>query len=100
MSVRATSLSRLPNIGLATEHWLRDIGVESEHDLRALGAVEAYRRINLVGHPTSRNLLYALYGALHDLPWNRLPPDIKEQLQREAGLSVRNTPRSQQSQEV
>ncbi len=100
MSMSTTSLSHLLNIGPATERWLHDIGVESEHDLRALGAVEAYRRISLVGHPTSRNLLYALYGALHRLPWNRLPPDIKAQLQREAGLSVRSTPRSEESPEI
>jgi len=30
-------------------------------------------------------LLWGLQAALLDIPWNELPPDIKEQLRKEAG---------------
>jgi DNA transformation protein len=51
----------------------------------ALGVVEAYKRVK-AAYPekVSLNLLYGLQAALLDLPWNELPPDIKEELKRQA----------------
>lgn len=41
------------------------------------GAEAAPRETSLVG-------LYALYGALVDVHWNELPPEVKQALRREA----------------
>jgi hypothetical protein len=29
------------------------------------------------------NLLYGLYGAVHGIPWNQIPPEVKASLQEE-----------------
>jgi DNA transformation protein len=49
-----------------------------------LGVVATYKRVK-AAYPekVSLNLLYALQAALLDLPWNELPPDIKEELKQQ-----------------
>lgn len=84
MAHQSVPITDLPNIGPVTARWLHEIGVHTADDLRALGAIEAYRRISLAGNPTTRNLLYALHGAITNTPWNQLDPATREQLQREA----------------
>jgi hypothetical protein len=54
-------------------------------DVVQIGVVETYKRVK-AAHPekVSLNLLYGLQAALLDLPWTELPPDIKEELKRQA----------------
>ena len=56
-------------------------GIHTPEDLERIGSVEAYRRI-LERHPGRWNVvgLFALEGALLDLPWNDLPYDRREEL--------------------
>jgi hypothetical protein len=82
----AEELERLPNIGPVTAGWLRAIGISTRQELVVLGAVAAYQQISLAGYPTSRNLLYALHGAITDVPWHRLPAAEKARLRHEAGV--------------
>lgn len=78
-----TSLRSLKNIGDTTAVWLNAVGIHSEDDLIELGPVEAYRRVkDAFPEKATLNLLYALQGALLDLPWNELPPDLKAKLKR------------------
>jgi DNA transformation protein len=53
-------------------------------DVVNLGVVETYKRVK-AAYPekVSLNLLYALQAAIFDLPWNELPPDIKEELKQQ-----------------
>ena len=71
----------LRNIGPVSSSWLAEIGVESIEDLERVGAVEAFRRVREL-HPdrASRNLLWALQGALMDIHWSDVPDEIKQQL--------------------
>jgi DNA transformation protein and related proteins len=75
---------RLRNLGAQSSQWLAAVGIETEEDLAQLGAVEAYRRAR-AAYPerVSLNLLWALEGALLDLPWNALPPEVKDDLRRQ-----------------
>ena len=68
-------------IGPKSKQWLASVGVHTLDDIVSLGVVETYKRVK-AAHPekVSLNLLYALQAALFDLPWNELPPDIKEEL--------------------
>ncbi len=75
---------RIRNIGPVSEEWLRAAGIESQEDLEAIGSIEAYRRVRLHGFNASLNLLYALEGAIRDLPWNSLPEPVKARLKRAA----------------
>lgn len=80
------SLVSLRNIGPKSAQWLKAVGILTAEDLYEVGAAEAYRRTK-AAHPdkVSLNMLYALQGALLDLPWNELPPEMKEALLVEAG---------------
>ena len=74
----------MKNIGPKTKQWLASIGVHTLDDVVNLGVVETYKRVK-AAYPekVSLNLLYGLQAALLDLPWNELPPDIKEELKRQ-----------------
>ncbi len=78
-----SELERLLNLGPKSTGWLADIGVRTRQDLVEMGIVPAYCLLKAQGYPVSRNLLYALYGALHDVPWNKVPLEVKEQLEAE-----------------
>jgi DNA transformation protein and related proteins len=74
------SMTQLKNIGPVSAQWLRAVGIHTPEDLAALGAVEAYARVQQHGFKPSLNLLYALEGALRDLPWTALPANVKQKL--------------------
>jgi DNA transformation protein len=80
-----TRLRDLKNIGPRTESWLHAIEVHSLDDLERLGAVEVYRRLREhFPNRVSLNALYALQGAILNLHWNALPPDMKAELRQQA----------------
>ncbi len=74
----------MKNMGPKSREWLASIGVNTLDDVAKLGVVETYKRVK-AAYPekVSLNLLYGLQAALLDLPWNELPPDIKEELRRQ-----------------
>lgn len=78
----------MKNMGPKSSEWLASVGVHSLDDVAKLGVVETYRRVK-AAYPekVSLNLLYGLQAALLNLPWNELPPDIKEQLKRQVDES-------------
>ena len=78
-----SELKSLLNLGPKSTSWLADIGIHTRRDLVEMGIVPAYCLLKAQEYPVSLNLLYALYGALHDLPWNKVPPEVKQQLQAE-----------------
>ncbi len=51
---------------------LEKAGIDSVTRLRELGAVRAYRQVQLSGARPSLNLLWALEGALTDQPWQQI----------------------------
>lgn len=79
-----TELLDLKNLGMASVNILNAIGVNSYDDLAQMGAVDAYCRIKARGIHVSKVMLYALQGALMDVHWNDLSPDLKSQLVAEA----------------
>jgi DNA transformation protein len=74
----------IKNMGPKSTEWLASVGLHSLDDVAELGPVEAYRRVK-AAYPdkVSLNMLWGLQAALLDLPWNELPPDIKNQLRRQ-----------------
>ena len=67
-----------------SSEWLASVGVHTLDDVVNLGVVETYKRVK-AAYPekVSLNLLYGLQAALLDLPWNELPPDMKEEFKRQ-----------------
>ncbi|GAB1262491.1 TfoX/Sxy family protein [Aurantivibrio plasticivorans] len=80
----AKELIELKNLGAASVNILRAIGVSTYDDLKSMGSVQAYRRIKARGINVSKVMLYALEGALLDIHWKALEPDLKERLVEEA----------------
>ncbi len=62
-------------------------GIDRAEELEALGAVEAYRRCLDAGTSPHLSLLWALEGALLDLPWTDLTTEMKRSLLDELGDS-------------
>jgi len=84
MMTSHSELLQLKNLGMASVNILHAIGINTCIDLRHTGAVEAYRKIKARHINVSKVMLYALQGALMDVHWNELPPDLKAQLVAEA----------------
>jgi TfoX/Sxy family transcriptional regulator of competence genes len=79
-------LQRLKNLGKTSAQWLHASGIHNLDDLRRLGSVGAYRAVQARGFRASRVLLYAIEGALLDVPWGQLPLDHKEALNQALAL--------------
>lgn len=77
-------LLQLKNLGMASVNILHAIGINTYADLQRVGAVEAYRRIKARDINVSKVMLYALQGALMNVHWNELAPDLKARLVEEA----------------
>ncbi len=84
MAAIQSELLGLKNLGMASVNILRAIGVNNYQDLSEMGAVEAYCRIKARGIHVSKVMLYALQGALLNVHWNDLAPEMKLQLVEEA----------------
>lgn len=56
------------------------MGVVSRSDLEKIGVVGAFNRVRDAGFSPSLNLLYALAGALIDVHWTELTPELKASL--------------------
>jgi DNA transformation protein len=84
MPKRKVQSSPIRNIGPKSYAWLQGIGVNSLADVEREGAVRVYRRLKASYPRVTIVMLYALQGALLDLHWQDLPPDLKADLQEQA----------------
>ena len=84
MSTHHSELLQLRNLGMASVNILHAVGINTLEDLRRVGSVDAYLRIIARDINVSKVMLYALEGALLDIHWNDLEPDLKARLVREA----------------
>lgn len=74
-----SDLTKLKNIGAKSAAKLADVGVTSAAQLEELGAVAVFRRLRMQ-RQVNIAMLWALQGALLDLPWYGLPSEIKQAL--------------------
>lgn len=74
-------LTELSNLGDVTLAWLQEVGIPDRRTLEKLGPVETFRRVR-DRHPdrVTKNLLFALAGALMEMDWHELPGDMKQHL--------------------
>jgi len=80
MSKAPSDLSQLKNLGAASINILRAVGINTYEELKLTGPVNTYLLIKKRNIHVSKVMLYALQGALMDVPWNQLSPELKEQL--------------------
>jgi DNA transformation protein and related proteins len=82
------SAPKLRNLGKVSAGWLADLGIHTLDNLEeAGGPVPVYVRLKSLGYNASLNLLWALQGAVLDLPWNEIPPEMKERLKEEVAAA-------------
>jgi len=86
MTSEQADLLSLKNLGMASVNILHAIGIHSYDELSKVGSVQAYCRIKARGIHVSKVMLYALQGALMDVHWNDLSPELKAQLVKQAEL--------------
>jgi DNA transformation protein and related proteins len=79
--------NRLRNIGPKSASWLESIGIRTLEDLKKRGVVQTYLEVRASGQPATKNLLYALQGAVTDSDWRSIHSDIKAKLVQDARLS-------------
>ncbi len=84
MRTQHSEIAQLKNLGPKSAQMLAAIGIHDRAQLSEIGAVDAYRLLKLRGHNPSMVLVYAIQGALDDVHWNELSPELKGELQREA----------------
>ena len=77
-------MEKLKNIGPTSAAWLAEIGITSRAALADIGPVMVYKMIQHRHPGVNVLLLYALQGAVMDVHWNALTPEMKAQLRREA----------------
>ena len=78
---RAIVKKDLKNIGPKTLKRLESIGVYTLEDIETLGVIKVYLRLKAVyPQEVSLNALWALQGAVLDIPWNQLLPELKTAL--------------------
>ena len=61
------------NMGPKSSEWLTSVGIHTLDDLADLGVIKTYKRVK-AAYPEKVTL---------DLPWNDLPPAIKEELMKQ-----------------
>ena len=77
-------VENLRNLGPTSAAWLREIGVRTRADLERVGPIVAYKMIRRQQPSCTPNLLWALWGALHDQDSRDLPEQTKQRLRQEA----------------
>lgn len=83
MSDANTPIKDLPNLGAKCEQWFAQVGIHTKGDIEKVGIVHLYAMVREVKPKTSIVLLWALFGAMHDMPFDQVPEQIKEQLKAE-----------------
>ena len=73
-------LRDLPNIGKVLSAQLRAIGISTPEELKAAGSRGAWLRIQAIDASACIHRLYALEGAIRQIPDNALEPPIKQEL--------------------
>lgn len=77
-------ISELRNLGPACEKDLHAVGIFTADDIRKLGVEGTFVRLMKERQATNKNgscfnatYLYALYGAIHDCDWRKIPEQKK-----------------------
>ena len=76
-------MAKLKNIGPKSAAWLNEAGINTLSDLDIVGPVEAYHRVEALGHHPSLNLLYAMQAAILNINWIELPPEMRQSLRQQ-----------------
>jgi DNA transformation protein len=80
---------KLLNVEPRIARWLEEVGIQTRADLERSGSVKVFKKLRAAGFEPAFELLWALEGALLDVRGDRLAPEVRERLRRQAGRSAR-----------
>jgi DNA transformation protein len=84
MSDARRRIASLKNLGAKSAERIVAVGITDAEILETLGSVAAFHRVKTAfPNDTSLNLLWALQGALMEIHWHDVPPELKHQLLQE-----------------
>ena len=75
-----TPIRDLRNLGQESEYFLNKIGLYTLADLKKESTTEIMRKLEQVGFKPTKNMLYAIEGALVDKDWRDVAKAYKEAL--------------------
>ena len=81
-SEEGSVLASLRNLGPKSAAMLARVGLKKKEDLQRLGGVGAYQLLKEKKIPVSKNMAYAIEGALMDVDWRALPFEFKLDINR------------------
>lgn len=84
MIIVQDELLELKNLGKTSVRWLHAVGIHRREQLVEKGPVNVYQAVRARGFRANRVLLYALQGALMDIHWSELDPNLKSELLHKA----------------
>lgn len=84
MDDRLGELRKLKNIGETSAEKLAGVGITTRKQIEEMGAVAVFKRLRS-RYPVSMTMLWALQGALLDLPYYLIPDEIRKTLLEELG---------------
>ena len=73
-------LTNMKNIGPEIKKKLNSIGINSAEELSNIGSKEAFSQLKTAYPEICLVHLYSLHGAINDVDFNMLPPDVKADL--------------------
>lgn len=65
-------------LGPVSEYALNSVGVYTKKDTERLGTKKVFEMVQDAGFKPSRNLLYALEGAINDMSWGEVTSRLRE----------------------
>lgn len=77
------------NLGPKSTKWLAEVHLDSRERLAQAGAIVAYLSVKQRHSEASLNLLWAIYGAIHDIDWREIPEETKAELRRTVDSHLR-----------
>ena len=88
MKSRPAKLRNLKGLGVQSEKHLNEIGIFSKSDLEKIGPIQAFMMLKEKDSlKPSLNFLYAMWGALLDVPWTQIAQEEKASLLMELKAS-------------
>ncbi|MEQ1849633.1 MAG: TfoX/Sxy family DNA transformation protein [Candidatus Peribacteraceae bacterium] len=77
---QSTPVEELKNLGPKCRDWLEPLKIRTRGDLDAWSFEDLYRAVRTRVPHCNAVFLYAVAGALLDIGWNEIPPDMKNKL--------------------
>jgi DNA transformation protein and related proteins len=75
-----TPVKELWNLSDLTASWLNNIGIYTYSDLSSRDILDVWHILKVEHHQVSKLMYYALWGAVNNCHWNKIPESEKAKI--------------------